>query len=217
MSRWKKILVSTFIGGYIAFLSWGIVAHTLHVGASTSTLNYFVVWDMFCGWSAWDSRTHVIAEGVSGQYYDVREPWGEFRPFGNVARIQYDSTNQLLPRHISHVLSHSDHEEIARVYVVEEVWPKQHNLPPALYAHYFNRPSDKQSYFHLRGTFTDQGDAMTLFPAWHIQQGINAICENPRLQRQARQATGIYSTLFTPNSQSRGASLGAELSGLATN
>ncbi|MEQ9406282.1 MAG: hypothetical protein RIK87_01095 [Fuerstiella sp.] len=200
MARLKTAFAVTFIAAWVCALSWGIVAHALKVGLCGNTLTYFVVWDMFCGWTAWDQRTHIIAEGASGQYYEVNEPWGEFHPFGHVARIHYDNTNHLLPRHIRNVISHTSHEPIDRVYVVEEVWPKQYNLPPKLYAHYFNRPNDRMSYFHLRAICSDDGVPARVFPDWHAQQRLNSVYDNPRLQRQSRQATSLYSTLFTPNS-----------------
>lgn len=198
MSGWKKVGLSAFIAAYIGYLSWGVAAHALQVGLCGNTLSYFVVWDMFCGWTAWDSRTHIIAQDSNGQFLDVREPWGEFHPFGHVARIHYDNTNHLLPKHIEHVLDRSIHDRIDRVYVVEEVWPKQYNLPPRLFQEYFNRPNDKLSYFHVRGVFSEDGVAMSLNPDWHTRQRLNAVYNNPRLQRQSRQAVGLYSTLYSP-------------------
>lgn len=218
MSRLKFGVTTAFITSYLLFLSWGIVAHALKVGLCGNTASYLVVWDMFCGWTAWDQRTHIIAEGASGQFYEVNEPWGEFHPFGHVARIHYDHTNHLLPKHIDNVLSHTAHEPIDRVYVVEEVWPKQYNVPPKLYDHYFERPKDKLSYFHLRAVCTDNGMPLQIFPDWHAQQQLNAVCDNPRLRRQAGQATSLYSTLFTPNSGADSNALSDALgSGLTTN
>jgi len=207
MQRWKVVLISAFITCYVGVLSSGIVAHALKVGICGNTLSYFVVWDMFCGYSAWDNRTHIIAEGASGQFYEVREPWGEFHPFGHVARIHYDNTNQLLPRHIDNVLSHTEHEPIDQVYVVEEVWPKQYNLPPRLYDHYFGSTKDKLSYFHLRAVCHDDGQVLKSYPDWYSQQTLNSIADNPRLQLQAQQAQSYYNTLFTPNSSDSGSGL----------
>lgn len=204
MSATRKFFAVSFIAIYLCYLSWGIAAHTLKLGSNIGPLNYFVVWDMFCGWSAWDMRTHIIAQGASGQYYDVKEPWGAFTPFGSQPRIQYDSTGDLMSSHIRNILRHTDHEPIDRVYVVEEVWPKQYNLPPNLYAQYFERPNDRISYFHLRGVATENGEALAAFPSWHDQQSIASFYENPRLKRQARQGTQMFSTLFQPNKPSVG-------------
>ncbi|MCA9067133.1 MAG: hypothetical protein KDA96_28935, partial [Planctomycetaceae bacterium] len=134
MSRIKTVLVCCLLTLYVGSLSFGVIAHALKVGLCGNTLSYFVVWDMFCGWTAWDVRTHLIAESTSGKYYEVKEPWGEFHPFGHIARIHYDHTNHLLPRHVRNILRHSSHDPVSRVYVIEEIWPKQYNLPPDLYA-----------------------------------------------------------------------------------
>lgn len=194
------VVVSLFISGYLGALSWGIFAHAMKVGLCGNTLSYFVVWDMFCGWSAWDQRTHFIAEGTSGQYYDVTEPWGEFHPFGNVGRIHYDHTNHLLTKHVAHILSHTDHEPIAQVYAVQEVWPKQYNLPPKLYAEYFQRENDKVPYFHVRAICSEQGTPIQVYPSWFDQQQLRSLYDNPRLQKQSRQAASMYSTLYNPRS-----------------
>jgi hypothetical protein len=218
MSRWKKLLACTFIATYLGFLSWGIVGHALKVGICGNTISYFVVWDMFCGWNAWDNRTHIIAEGTNGEFYDVREPWGEFHPFGHVARIHYDDGKQLLPRHINNILKRTEHKDIAQVYVVEEVWPKQYNLPPKLFDHYFGRAPDKLSYFHLQTVCRDDGTLLRGYPNWYTQQTLNSIADNPRLQQQTKQATSFYNTLFTPSSSNSGDAMSySNNSGLVTN
>lgn len=205
MARFKAAIAILFITGYVGWLSWGVAAHALKVGLCGNTYSYFVVWDMFCGWSAWDSRTHVIALDSKGQYYELKEPWGEFHPYGHVGRIHYDNTRHLLPKHIDNILSHTIHEDIDRVYVLEEVWPKQYNLPPDLYAHYFNRPNDRISYFHLKAICTDDGTALTVKPDWYNQQVLNSIADNPRLRQQASRSSGSHLTLFSPvSSQSNG-------------
>jgi hypothetical protein len=81
---------------------------------------------MFCGWNAYDQRTHLIAESESGRYYEVSEPWGAFRPYGKLGRIQYDVYNHMVSKHIDHILSHTKHEPVNRVFVVQEFWPKQY-------------------------------------------------------------------------------------------
>ena len=55
---------------------------------------YFVVWDMFCGWSAHSSELHLIAEGESGDFYRLTPaPWGDFVPFATAPRQDYDAHN----------------------------------------------------------------------------------------------------------------------------
>lgn len=218
MAKVKLLLVCGFISAYIGFLSWGVVAHALKVGICGNTISYFAVWDMFCGWSAWDQRTHVIAEGASGKFYDVKEPWGQFQPFGSVGRIHYDHTNHMLSRHVDNILRHTSHEDIDRVYVVQEVWPKQYNLPAELYSRYFERDKDKRPYFHLRAVCSDNGTPIQAFPSWFAQQELNSLYDNPRLRQQSRRASGLYSTLFTPNTSGNAGLLHSQdVNGLTTN
>ena len=67
----KRVFAVAFIICYVAGLTVGNLAHVLRHGVSPHPLMYFVVWDMFCGWSAFDSRVHIVAEGESGKYYDL--------------------------------------------------------------------------------------------------------------------------------------------------
>jgi hypothetical protein len=199
MNRYRNWAACLFITCYLGSLSWGIVAHSMKIGLCGNPLNYLVVWDMFCGWQAYDDRTHVIAEGQSGQYYELSEPWGDFRPFGHVPRIHYDVTNQLLPRHITNILEHTTHEQIDRVYVAQEIWPKQYNLPARLWSQYYVEPPDRISYYHLRAVLTDKGQLVTAYPDWFTEQALNSIADNPRLRHEMNQARSTYSTLFDPS------------------
>lgn len=197
--RMPRILSGLFIFCYLSWLAWGIGAHVLKIGLDGNTLGYYVVWDMFCGWQAYDNRTHLLAEGVSGQFYEVRAPWGEFNPFGNVARVHYDVTNNLVPKHIRNVLRNTSHEPIDRVYVVQEIWPKQFNIPDTLWARYFEEPQDRNSYFNLRAICSDRGSLLNSYPDWYAAQTLKAVADNPRLQMSARQATPFYDTFIRPN------------------
>lgn len=197
--RVRRWISGLFITSYLLALAWGIAAHALKVGLQGNTLSYYFVWDMFCGWDAYDNRTHIIAEDASGNYYDVREPWGAFTPFGDVDRINYDVSNSLVPRHIEHVLNHSSHPPIDRVYVVQEVWPKQFNVPDALWTRYFHEPKEKVSYFNLTAICNARGIPFETYPDWFNTQTLQAISDNPRLQRAAQQATPYYNTFFNPS------------------
>ena len=195
LKRWAAAL---FVTCYLLSLSWGIVAHTLKVGIKGNTLSYFVVWDMFCGWHAYDSRVRIVAEDANGTYYEVREPWGGFQPFGNVERIHYDVQNNLVGRHINHVISHTSHPEIDRVYVVQEIWPKQHNVPAHLWSYNFREPMEKISYFHLISISAANGTPVEMYPDWFSRQTLMSIADNPRLQLASREATPYYNTYFDP-------------------
>ncbi len=205
MSRWKKIGACAFIAAWACCMGAGIVGHALRVGICGNTLSYFVVWDMFCGWSAWDQETHIIAEGSSGKYYEVKEPWGEFRPFGHRGRIQYDHTNHMLSRHVENILSHTDHERIDRVFIVQEVWPKQYNLPPKLYSEYFEQEQDKVSYFNLRAVCAANGQPVQSYQDWFARQRMASTFDNPRIRQQASSSTSMYNTFFNPRTQNESA------------
>jgi len=200
----RRICAVTFIVGYLGCLTWGIGAHALKMGLQGNTISYYFVWDMFCGWSAYDNRTHVIAEGKSGQYYKVDEPWGEFHPFGHVARIHYDVSNMLIPKYIDHVLRHTSHEPIDRVFVVEEHWPKQYNVPAELWDSFYNEPADKVSYYNLRAVCTENGRIINARPAWLQQQTLMSIADNPRLEKAAQSANPFYSTFVNPRHRRAG-------------
>jgi hypothetical protein len=204
MSRAGKWSAGLFIGCYLAVLSSGIVGHAMKIGLAGNALSYFVVWDMFCGWQAYDQRTHLIAESESGRYYDMREPWGEFQPFGSLGRIQYDVYSHMIPKHIDHILSHTRHEPIDAVYVVQEVWPKQYNLPERLWKQNFGRERDKISYYHLRAVCNKHGGVLTLNPDWINQQRLNSISDNPRLRHEVRQAHSSFGAWYAPTAQTSG-------------
>ncbi len=195
LKRWASVL---FVICYLCALAWGTGAHALKFGLTGNTLSYFFVWDMFCGWHAYDNRTHIIAEDANGTFYEVREPWGAFTPFGNVDRINYDVSNHLVARHINNVISHTSHPDFDRVYIVQEIWPKQFNVPSNLWSYNFSEPMEKVSYFHLRSICTANGNSIETYPDWFNRQTLMTISDNPRLQQAAREATPYYNTYFNP-------------------
>lgn len=197
--RFKKWAAGLFITCYLLSLAWGISAHALKLGLVGNSIGYFFVWDMFCGWAAYDNRTHIIGEDAEGKYYSIREPWTPFTPFGDVDRINYDVSNNLIPRHIKHILDHTEHPPIDRVYVVQEIWPKQFNVPDHLWSRYFEEPREQVSYFNLRAICNSSGMTLETYPDWFSAQTLQAIADNPRLQRAAQQATPYYNTFFNPS------------------
>lgn len=214
----RRLLAGTFIAGYLGCLAFGIVGHALKINAVSTTFGYFIVWDMFCGWQAFDNRTHLIGEDAEGHYYSVTEPWGAFNPFGHVPRINYDISNNLTPRHIKHLLSRTAHPPIDRVYVVQEIWPKQFNAPDRAWASYFHEPKEQVSYFNLRAICRADGMPVEVFPDWFSQQTMKSIADNPRLQQQSQQATPYFNTFFNPRQMNAAASFRNEVqAGLSTN
>ena len=72
----KRWAVSLVIVGYLGSLGYGIVCHTLNFNTTSHPGMYFVVWDMFCGWSAYANRLHIIGEGEDNKYYELAPgPW----------------------------------------------------------------------------------------------------------------------------------------------
>jgi len=190
----KRSIAAVVICGYLGSLSWGIVAHTLHFGANAHPVMYFVVWDMFCGWGAYSNRTHLVAEGESGTYYQLSPaPWGTLKPFGHVDRLHYDTNYHLTPEMIRNNLRHTQHEPISRVFVVEETWPKKFNLPDPLWDAAYDEPKDKHSYFHLRGICSAEGEVLRGYDSWYRQQVDRSVADNPRVLAARQKSNPFYS------------------------
>jgi hypothetical protein len=216
--RFRRWAAAIFITTYLSWLAFGIVGQALKLNAVGNTLGYFNVWDMFCGWHAYDNRTHLIGEDAAGRYYAIREPWGAFQPFGHVDRINYDVSNNLAPRHIRHVLSRTAHPPIDRVYVVQEIWPKHFNAPDRHWAHYFHEPREPVSYYNLRAICRADGTPIEAYPDWFSLQINKSIADNPRLKEQSQQATPYFNTFFNPQKMNAAAEFTGNGSlGLSTN
>ena len=167
MRRFKIAAASLFIGGYLLTMGGGVAAHALGFGEASHPLMYYVVWDMFCGWSAHSTRTHVLAEGASGTWYDASTgPWDGFRPYGELPRVHYDTNGVHAPRLALNVLRQTDHEPIRRLVVVEECWPKKFNLPADLWDRRYGVAKDPRSYFAVRHVISGDGRLAVSKPAW---------------------------------------------------
>ncbi|MBI3866126.1 MAG: hypothetical protein HY290_29965 [Planctomycetia bacterium] len=182
----KRILSVAFIVCYVSALTYGNVCHLLRHGTVSHTMMYMIVWDMFCGWSAYDSRVHLIAEGESETYYDLSHPpWGELHAFGYISRENYDPFNSHTGTIGLNVLKHTRHEPITRILVIEESWPKKLNLPDAIWNLRYDNPKDRHSYFRVRtillpdGTITKQQDSFLSCQARKLSTA------NPRLAQDA--------------------------------
>jgi hypothetical protein len=57
MKRWITHLT---IAAYLGVLTWGVVSHALGYKTGMHPGMYFIVWDMFCGWSAYEVRYHLV-------------------------------------------------------------------------------------------------------------------------------------------------------------
>ena len=190
MRQW---LVSGFIASYLAFLGWGIVSNILKFTSVSHPVMYFTVWDMFCGWQAYETRVHIVAEGESGQLYSLSTPpWKSFTPFGDLPRVNYDALGNSFRTIAMSTLRNTQHEPVRRVLVVEECWQKKFNLPDSLWDLRYDEPKDPKNYFWLRTVFSPEGELQYSnidFVAYHMTA---AVTENPRLKSDAQRGRPFF-------------------------
>jgi hypothetical protein len=190
MKRWLSI---GFICTYLGALGWGIVSHAVSFFSGIHPLMYFIVWDMFCGWTAYDSRAHVIAEGESQRYYElVPAPWGELHPWGKLGRQHYDALNNHTGRMGLNVLKHTTHEPITRLFVIEEAWHKKYNLPDAVWQLRYDEPKRPHRYYRVRTVMLPDGTITEATTTWQNRQAGMMLADNPRLQSQASKARSLF-------------------------
>ena len=202
----KRAIISLTIGCYLTFLSWGLLAHTFSSYTGSHPSMYYVVWDMFCGWSAWSARFHVVAEGESGNFYELSPgPWGGLKPYGYLDRHNFDFSNSTFGKMAQVILKKTDHEPIARVFFVEESWAKQYNIPDHLWEMHSPDPKDKKCYYRVRGIFTADGDALYTQTAWLNKLLNKSIMNNPRLHAEANRNQPFMA--FTPSQPYSGGSV----------
>ncbi|MGQ0633225.1 MAG: hypothetical protein ACT4QC_01335 [Planctomycetaceae bacterium] len=150
----RRLVTLAFITVYLGALVYGNLCHAVGHGTGSHPLMYFIVWDMFCGWAAYDSRTHIVAQGENQKFYELAPaPWGEIRPWGSLGRHHYDGFNSHSGRIALNTLRHSAHEPIERVFVIEECWAKKFNLPDSVWKSRYDAPRDPYSYYRLRSEF----------------------------------------------------------------
>lgn len=206
MKRWLTHLT---IVAYLVTLSWGVFAHAFHYGTTAHPGMYFLVWDMFCGWSGYSQRYHIIGEGESGRFYELAPgPWGEIKPYGDLDRRHYDNLGNGAYRIARNTLRHTEHEPMTRIFLVEETWNKKYNLPDRLWDKRYEAPKDPRHYYHVRSVFSADGMVLRSNGTWIVEQRNRCIAANPRLQADARKGRPF----FTANSGD-GPSRGAYVSG----
>lgn len=189
----KRMLTVGFIAVYIGILTLGNVCHFLQFKNATHPLMYLIIWDMFCGWSAFDTRIHIIAEGENDKYYDLTHPpWGEFHPYGYIGRENYDQFQSHTGQMGLNVLKHTSHPPISRVFVVEECWAKKYNMPDDVWQARYDSPKDKRSYYRMRVVLLPDGTTTQLYSSWvSYQSGLMAM-DNPRLQERKRLSQPMF-------------------------
>ena len=197
----KRNAVVCLIVCYLSALGWGIVSHTLSIGNVAHPAMYYVVWDMFCGWSGYECRHHLIAQGESGEYYKLTpNPWGDFQPYGPANRIDYDNFGIHSRRIAANVLSKTDHEPMRRVMLVEENWSKRYNIPDYLWTRMYEETKSPHSYFHTRAVYDGNCNPVELRNSWVAAVESHQLTSNPNLVQMRKQAQPIYA-LTSPSTQ----------------
>ncbi|MFO0919646.1 MAG: hypothetical protein U0872_15215 [Planctomycetaceae bacterium] len=189
MPRW---ITHLFIASYLGSLALGVAMHTTRFKHDSHPVMYFYVWDMFCGWAAFESRTHLIGEGESGTYYQLSPgPWDDFKPYGDLTRNHYDYHGNALVGMALNALKHTDHEPMRRILFIEESWPKKYNLPDSLWAAMFTEDKDPMSYFWVRGTYTPEGERLDNRLTFLNQLYTETVMNNPRLQADSKKGRPV--------------------------
>ncbi|MFN0196190.1 MAG: hypothetical protein ACKVT0_05560 [Planctomycetaceae bacterium] len=174
--------VHLIIGGYLSLLGWGIIAHTFNFKQASHPGMYYLVWDMFCGWSAYDFRVHILAEGESGKIYELAPgPWGQYSPYGKLARHHYDTFCNAIMKQATNCLDHTRHEPITRIFCVEEAWAKKFNLPDSIWVKRYPEPRERYAYYHLRNIFDIDGNPLLTNANWYSYNYTRVMMDNPRL------------------------------------
>ncbi len=178
---------------YLAVLFYGVACHAVSYNVNSHPFMYFIVWDMFCGWSAYTSRTQIIGEGESGKFYRIAPgPWGEFHPYADLPRRHYDPFGKHLPRMVRNSLKQTQHEPLTQIYVIEESWAKKYNLPDKIWSRRFDEPKNKNVYYHLRGILSPDGTPTHWNPSWIERQIAMNIEDNPRLLADMHRGRVFY-------------------------
>jgi hypothetical protein len=190
MRRW---FTHCFIGAYLLALAGGIASQTMKFGHFSHPAMYYVIWDMFCGWQAYESRYHIVGEGDSGTLYELAPgPWKRFCPYGDLTRNHYDSFGHAFHKMAMNTLRHTDHEPMRRMFVVEECWPKKLNLPDHLWALRMDEPKDPVSYFWMRAAYSPEGQLLHAAPDYTNWVHAWSVVNNPRLMADAKRGRPFY-------------------------
>ncbi len=179
------------IAAYLAWLGHGLFCHALQYQPVAHPAMYFTVWDMFCGWSGWAHRNHVVAEGESGQFYRLTPtPWDEYQPYSNLGREHYDAFHNHLKRIGVNCINQTQHEPIIRMYVVEETWSKKFNLPDHLWGRVHDGPKLPQHYFRVNSVHAADGSTLERYLTFHDAHHLKWIAKSVGSQKSQRHSSG---------------------------
>lgn len=189
----KRVLVPLFIAGYLGILVYGLVCHAFDYRTGRHPAMYFIVWDMYCGWSAYETRQHVLAEGESGRFYDLTDtPWGTLAPYGGHPRQTHDYAGTYAIGMARNALRHTQHEPMVRLFLVDEAWSRKYNLPDDLWPLRHAERKDPLSYFHVRRVTTPEGQIVQENSTWLTLAAQQCVLDNPRLRRDMTSGRQFY-------------------------
>ena len=196
----RRLMAWVVISSYLSLLGFGLFSHALGYKQTDHVAMYFIIWDMYCGWCGHEIRHHIIAEGESGQFYEVTPaPWGEFTPCATIERHHYDGTASFTGAIARHILDHTEHEPITEVTLVEEAWSKKYNLPDEMYLAQNEVPKEKRSYYRTRSVLSPEGEYRQRTLDWTNWLSYQALTNNPRLQQKMMgQPFMLSETFATP-------------------
>ncbi len=190
MKRW---LAHLFIGSYLFALGTGVVCHSFGFGQAVHPGMYYIIWDMFCGWSHYESHMQIIAQGESGAYYELSPPpWGDFCPYGPLGRRHYDSFAAHGIRLGMNTLNHTKHEPITKIFLVEQMHAKKFNLSDEDYEARYGEPKDPKTYSHIRVVADANGQVQFAQREWLTYQHDLCITDNPRLLADSRRSKPFF-------------------------
>ncbi|MFK7778494.1 MAG: hypothetical protein QM501_10355 [Gimesia sp.] len=201
----KRGLISLTIASYIGILVFGIFSHTFSYKTGRHPTMYYIVWDMFCGWSAFSIRTHIVGEGISGKFYELAPgPWGEYKPYGNLGRRHYDTTGDAWLKMAMNTLDKTDHEPMLRILCIEEAWCKKYNLPDSIWDQRYESPKDFHNYYRLRRVITPDGVIAQNYVPWLTRQRYLQINDNPRLLSDMSRGRPFFAATIGSRVESQG-------------
>lgn len=188
----RRLATNAGIAGYLLALFAGLAMHGLNTAGKHSLPAYFVVWDMFCQWNGYEARVRYIAEGQSGQRYDLNADALGPHLHGRVARDHYDFGGQHYASLARMAAERTAHEPLTRIAVVEENWSKQFNMSPTLYEQTHGRPLRPTVHRSVRLLVSPTGEPIEAREPWLAAQNREATMANPVLKAESRRGRPLY-------------------------
>ncbi len=191
--RMRRWMICSFIAAYVSALGFGIACQTVRMGTAMHPAMYFIVWDMYCGWTAYNHGYRAVAEGVSGTFYDLNPPpWGAFRPFNTLDRFQSISHPSNQARMTRLIARNTKHEPFARMFVIEEAWAKQFDLPEYIWKAHNAIARVPYRYTKVVVEQSGDGEITQSSTPWLDSQTQNMLSDNPRLKQEIQNSRPFW-------------------------